>query len=316
MSTLNAFYHSPVLPWSIQEEEEERYRRILKRSFIVFLLLALVLPWLPVPKMDRAKVEQVPPRLAKLLLERQPPPPPPVKLPEPEAPKAEAPKPATPKAEKKPAPTPQKRIEAARAKAERSGLLAFKDDLADLRSHTLPTTIPQSRKLSTGAAASAVTAAPERSVIASRTTSGSGGINTAALSRDTGGGGLGGQAGGTRLSSPLGSGAGGGGGVKRGGSGMASRSVEEIKLVFDRNKGSIYLLYNRALRENPSLQGKVVLKLTIDPSGRVRDCQIVSSELKSPELERKLVARVKQFNFGAKQTDVMVVTYPIDFLPS
>jgi TonB family protein len=104
--------------------------------------------------------------------------------------------------------------------------------------------------------------------------------------------------------------------VKRGGSGMASRSVEEIKLVFDRNKGSIYLLYNRALRVNPSLQGKVVLKLTIDPSGRVRDCQIVSSELKSPDLERKLVARVKQFNFGAKQTDVMVVTYPIDFLPS
>jgi TonB family protein len=108
----------------------------------------------------------------------------------------------------------------------------------------------------------------------------------------------------------------GGGGVRRGASGIAGRSLEEIKLVFDRNKGAIYTIYNRMLRNDPALQGKVVLKLTIAPSGQVLDCKIVSSELRSPELERKLVARIKQFDFGAKKVDTMVVTYPIDFLPS
>lgn len=313
---MHAYYHSPVLPWSISEEEEERYRRILRRSFLIFLVLSLAMPFLPVPKIDRAREEQVPPRLAKLLLEKQPPAT--VKLPEPEAPKkeekAEAPK---PKAEKKPvAPTPQKRIEAARAKAERSGLLAFKDDLADLRSHTVPTHAPAPQKLSSGAGANTSQKPSDRSIITSKSASSSGGINTASLSRDTGGAGLGGKAGTTSLSSPLGDGTGAGAGVKRGGSRMGARSIEEIKLVFDRNKGSIYNLYNRALRENPSLQGKVVLKLTIDPAGRVRDCQIVSSELRSPDLERKLVARIRQFDFGAKQVDAMIVTYPIDFLPS
>jgi protein TonB len=56
--------------------------------------------------------------------------------------------------------------------------------------------------------------------------------------------------------------------------------------------------------------------LTISPSGQVLDCKIVSSELRNPELERKLAARIKQFDFGAKAVDTMVVTYPIDFLPS
>ena len=37
--------------------------------------------------------------------------------------------------------------------------------------------------------------------------------------------------------------------LKRSGSGKASRSIEEIKLVFERNKGAIYAIYNRALAD-------------------------------------------------------------------
>jgi TonB family protein len=104
--------------------------------------------------------------------------------------------------------------------------------------------------------------------------------------------------------------------LQRGGSGKASRSIEEIKLVFERNKGAIYAIYNRALREEPSLQGRVVLELKIAPSGQVTDLRIVSSELKAGELEGKLLARIRQFDFGAKDVDFMTVTWPVDFLPS
>ena len=113
-----------------------------------------------------------------------------------------------------------------------------------------------------------------------------------------------------------GGGGGAGGAVHKGGSGKASRSLEEIKIVFERNKGAIYAIYNRALREDPSLQGKVVLQLKIAPSGEVVDVNIVSSELKAPDLERKLLARIRQFDFGAKDVDTMTVTWPVDFLPS
>ena len=310
------YYHSPVLPWTLSEEEEQRFRRWLKRALLACVILSLIIAFLPVPPIDRAREDEVPPRLAKLLLERQPPPPPAVvKKPEPEVPKAQAPKKAEPKP-KTEQPKPTRSIEAARAKAERSGLLAFKDELADLRTNPVTANVTSAQPLTKGGAATGPARPVERSLITSNVSGGSGGINTAKLSRDTGGAGLGGRAT-TRMASPVGGGAGGGGGGGgRGGGGVAGRSIEEIRLVFDRNKGSIYALYNRALRSDPTLQGKVVLKLTIAPSGQVTDLQIVTSELKNTDLERKLLARIKQFDFGAKDVAVMVVTYPIDFLPS
>jgi TonB family protein len=170
-------------------------------------------------------------------------------------------------------------------------------------------------------------------MITSNATGGSGGINTAGISRDTGGGGLagrsttlvegvaGGQGGGGFGSAAAGGAAaagarGAGGSLQRGGSGKASRSIEEIKIVFERNKGSIYQIYQRALREEPTLQGKVILELKIAPSGQVTDLRVVSSELKNVELERRLLARIKQFDFGAKDVDAITVTWPVDFLPS
>ncbi len=65
-----------------------------------------------------------------------------------------------------------------------------------------------------------------------------------------------------------------------------------------------------------TLNGKVVLKLKIAPSDAVKGLRIVSSELKAEALESKLLARIRQFDFGAKDVDQMVVTWPVDFLPS
>ena len=94
------------------------------------------------------------------------------------------------------------------------------------------------------------------------------------------------------------------------------RSLEEIQLVMDRNKGGLYAIYNRALRRNPALQGKVVLKLTIAPSGAVTACEVVSSEMNDADLERKVIARVKLINFGAKDVPPITLNYPIFFAPS
>ncbi len=59
-----------------------------------------------------------------------------------------------------------------------------------------------------------------------------------------------------------------------------------------------------------------MLELKIAPSGAVTGLRIVSSELKDGELERKLLARIQQFDFGAKDVEQMVVSWPVDFLPS
>jgi len=352
---MSAVAQSPValLPWSGSAEDDARFRRILQRVLAVCAVIALVMPWLPVRKEERIAAEPLPPRLAKLLLDREVPPPTPLPKSERPAPKDGEAKPDkapdTPKAEpkapvveaRKPEPNkaPGERLENARKRASGVGLLAMKDELASLRAAPAAVQLNKDIKpgpgvgagIGPGVGAGLSPGVPTRALITSNATGGSGGINTAAYSRDTGGGGLAGRsttlvegvAGGGGGGGP-GSNAGGGGGtgagrggtLQRGASGKASRSIEEIKIVFERNKGAIYAIYNRALRDEPSLQGKVVLELKIAPSGQVTDLRIVSSELKAPDLERKLLARIKQFDFGAKDVDLMTVTWPVDFLPS
>ena len=166
-------------------------------------------------------------------------------------------------------------------------------------------------------AANSNTPFAERSLVTSRVGTASGGINTAALSRNTGGSGLGGRET-TVVENPVEGFAEAGGAAQRSGeSDKASRSREEIERVFDANKGRIFTLYNRALRENPALQGKVVLRLTIAADGRVTFCEIVSSELNDAELERGLVQRVLQFQFEARDDiEPITTTKPIDFFPA
>lgn len=358
MAALAVTFRPTVLAWAIVPEDDRRFRRILHTVLAIVALVCLFLLLMPAPKVDRAAPAALPPRLAKLMLEqREPPPPKPApkapevaKAPDPKAPGT--PEPVKPEPAKKAAAVPEARnpqpnrppgeVEGARRRAAGVGLLAMKDTLQEI--HSAPTAVQLNPAIKqgpgvgagvgVGVGAGTDAGLPSRSMITSNATGGSGGINTAAYSRNTGGGGLagrgttlvegvagggggGGAGGGGRGGVGAGSGKGGAGGtLQKGGSGKASRSIEDIRLVFERNKGSIYAIYNRALREDPTLQGKVVLKLTIAPSGEVTDVRIESSELKNTELERKLLARIKQFDFGARQVDTMVATYPVDFLPS
>lgn len=310
----DSFYHSPDLSWTIFEEDRRRFRKILQRVFLVCLLFALLIPFLPIPQIEREKAEALPPRLAKLVLERkQAKLPAPAKTPVLKSAK-KAPKLKKVKQKAKPKKIEPKKIETARQKAQRSGLLAFADELAELRDNDVLKEIQKNSSLIKSAERK--TARVERSLITAGASSGSGGINTSKLSRGIGGSALAGRAT-TQVSSPVDEVGTGQGDVSRSsGRRKASRSIEEIQLVFDRNKAAIYSIYNRALRKDPTLEGKVVLKLTISPDGRVVACELVSSELSAPGIERKLVARIRLFDFGAKEVETMVVTYPIDFLPS
>ncbi|NIO40726.1 MAG: hypothetical protein GTO41_11440, partial [Burkholderiales bacterium] len=135
-------------------------------------------------------------------------------------------------------------IEGARRKAERAGLLAFKDELTALRDDATLKQIKRRTPLTRGAATRVASA--ERAVVTAEAARGSGGISTAKLSRDTGGGALAGRRT-VSIDSPVAD-VRGGGRVQRGGGRKASRSIEEVQLVFDKNKAAIYSIYNRALR--------------------------------------------------------------------
>jgi protein TonB len=316
-TTTTTYYRVFELPWSLSTEQEQQYRQILLRTVGGVMILALLLSILPIPQADPDDVKEIPKRFAKLILERKapPPPPPPVVVKEePEKVVKDDPKPE--KVVKK-APEPEPvidKVEQARDNAKVAGLLPFANELADLRDNKTLDKLNQDKQLLGGVEGDAPRA--ERSLITSKAGRASGGINTAALSRNTGGSGLAGRSTTQVASNAADFGAGGGAARRTGSSNKASRSREEIEMVFDRNKGAIYSLYNRALRKDPSLEGKLVLRLTIAPTGAVTFCEVVSSELGDSELERKLVQRILLFRFDAKDVEAITTTKPIDFFPA
>jgi protein TonB len=187
---------------------------------------------------------------------------------------------------------------------------AFEDAFADLR-EDVNIQDPQMKN-------PVVDARSERNLITSQAGRASGGINTSNLSRGFGGGA---GAIGTHTTTQVQHGAGldpnAGGRVQRSGnSGKSSRAREEVEIVFDRNKGALYALYGRALRDAPELQGKLVLEFTIAPTGEITMCRVVSSELNDPELEKKIVARVRLIRFKAADVEPLTVSKPIDFFPA
>jgi TonB family protein len=301
-------YRTYELAWEGDPASSQRFRKILRVGLILLVVLGILFPLLPRPKHDAAE-EAVPPRLARVMIEQQVKPPPP---------------PPPPVVEEKPKIIPEKRVTAIKPPVDRTQqarqraqatMEQFKDELADLREQLDLTPLSQTKNL-TGAVGADSHA--ERSLITSKVGVGSGGITSANTSRGfgTGAGSLTGHETGAVTSNIARSGLDARGPTRTGSSGKAARSREEIELVFDRNKGAIYALYSRALRDQPELQGKMVLEFTVAPSGEVTMCRVVSSEINDTELERKIVARVKLFRFESKDVETVTTTKPIDFFPA
>lgn len=294
-------YQPMIMPWTDQLEDQKRRRKITTLILLLSFLFGYITYVWVLPEPELNKEVEVPERLTKFIKKQKPKPIPKKKVKEVEELKKEE--------KKKPTEAEKKEI---RKKVQSTGVLAFKNNFADLLDDAPETNLGAQANLSNRASSAKV----QRSIITANSSASSGGINSASLSRDVGNSDKKisavafsrvDSAIGTAIADdrPLSSGPG------------PSRTDEEIQIVFDRYKAALYRIYNRQLRVDPGLQGKIVLRMTIEPDGSVSLCKVESTDMDSKELSEKIVARVKQFNFGAKP-DVPKVTilYPIDFLPA
>jgi outer membrane biosynthesis protein TonB len=317
MAEHQAYNHQArSLPWRAETGENRRFGLILGLVLALFLPPALLIPVLDLPEIERSEAEKIPPQLARLidrpekLPEASVPVPKPEPEPEPEPVVAEIPaKKTEPKATQpkiRPQPAKPQSVTQAREKAARSGLLAMKDKLASLRK---PDRAP-SRQLRANTGIGQVPVATTNSD-ASIALQGSGGVEDVGTpdaqvavaehqvkhvdavpepAKITAR---------TKPAAPS----------------PSERAMSNIRQVFDAQKSVLYSLYQRELRQDPSLEGTVLLELVIEPDGSVSACNVVSSELENPLLEQRIAMRVRLFNFGAGNVETRKVRFPVDFLP-
>lgn len=293
-------------------ESDRRFRRLLTAIAVPFLLLALLSTVYKVDSQLRGggsydapvAVELLPAQVAPLAEQVEEPAPS-------EEDSKEEPAEAAPKTAEKPAekPVPQAvpvpdPVENAREVAKKSGVLAFSQALSEMRNKGDASGNDQPLLSSRGAASTAsggASSGDDESALAAAAagSSGIGGAGTAGVTRSQSGTGLGKRRT-TNIESPVGYGR---DASKAGLSGDArakGRSLEEIQLQFDRAAGAFNAMYMRALRQDASLAGKVWITLTIAPDGSVTDAVIDESQLNEPDLEAKILARVKLMKFAAK----------------
>ena len=321
-------YRPMAMPWSHQGEDERRFRKILITLMTLSLGLAAIAPFIKLPPLDKTRTEPIPDRIVEMIKKKQATPPEPKPVEKKDGKKEEKPseekeqKPAEKKSEKKEEAAPPQEAPAAavpdsqiaRARAETKGVLAFKNNFADLLQDSAPARQDADVRISNSGRQAAAGEPAQRALITAQ--AGSGGISTAGLSRQV--------AGNTaqaitasgskfaRVESTIGS------GVDRPlskGTGPA-RTDEEIQIVFDKYKTALDRIYQRELRNDPSLSGRIELMITIEPDGHVSACSVKSSDLASATLKDDVVERVKKFNFGAKDgVPSIKIVFPVDFHP-
>lgn len=318
-----------VLPWSSSEAENKRFKLITLVILLLTVLFAILVKMQELPKQAREEKEKIPPQLTRLIKTVKVEPPKPIVPPKP-IPLVELPKPepvklppvvkeTKPKEVKKnteavkvKTPTQQALTEQAKTKAKQSGLLALQDQLASMRDTPVINNLAKTQSIK----GAGTTDNTQRQFVGKKVAASSGGLDTSTLSRDIGAKGELAERKNAEYIAPN--------------EGLASlaaqelteeinqvgnRTTESIRQVLDSNKGGIYAVYRRALRNDASLQGKLTVNIQIEPDGSVSDIKIVFSELDSPTLEADLVSRIKLINFGQQNVSQTLLDYSFNFLP-
>ncbi len=333
-------YREMVMPWTRETESERRFRRYVSVALLLCLFLSTTIALMKLPVLKTPPLVVVPERLVSLV-KKVPPKPAKERKKETKQVREES-----EQAKKAPKPRPDQRepdnqpelaaggggAPDAREKAETAGVLKFKEAFKDLMRETPVAKLGTEARLSNESLRVKGQAVAQRSLVAMQAAGGSsGGIGGAGISRNVGYG-KGGGFGGGGIGRGGGAGSGPGIGFTRVTSTIANleesarptsdgvaagRTDEEIQIVFDRYKASLYRIYNVELRKDPTLRGKILMRISIEASGTVSMCRLESTDLASPDLVARILERIKRFNFGSKEgVQKVTILYPIDFLPA
>ena len=310
-----------VMPWDRSGREDRHFRVSLVLTVVAAVVLSVLVGMIAIPAAERPKQIKLPERVARLVREeRQPPPPPPAPVEEPvaeeEAPEPEPDAKQTPDEISEPRDEPQVAVlseQEVKEKVRTRGILAFRDSIASRAA--LSATAQLGSQARVRAIDEDAINRPQRSMVGTGAPGLDSGINLGDISRDVSEGATVAGIEVTRVASSIET----EGTIARPqvSAALAGRTDEDLQIVFDRYKATLYRLYNRELRRDPRLRGQMVIKLTIEPDGSVSSCVVQSSTLQAPQLEAQVVERVRAFDFGSIEgIDAMTIIYPIDFMPA
>ncbi len=94
-----------------------------------------------------------------------------------------------------------------------------------------------------------------------------------------------------------------------------SRDQQDIVKRIRRRLGGIKHCYEKRLKRNPQLKGKVVIRFVIHPGGKVISVEVVENTTGDPEVASCIAARIRAIRFPPTDGGETAVTYPFILAP-
>ena len=91
------------------------------------------------------------------------------------------------------------------------------------------------------------------------------------------------------------------------------RSAADVMKVVEHRTPALRNIYNKYREKNPGFEGRVVLKFTIGPDGKVVSMSIKSSTSNNAKFDEEIKKKVSEWNFGAAGAGNTTVTIPFVF---
>ena len=73
-------------------------------------------------------------------------------------------------------------------------------------------------------------------------------------------------------------------------------------------------VYNDAIRRNPALRGKLLVRFRIDPSGKVQRAESVEGDFRDPAFVNSVLEKIRHWNFEPTGGHTVDVLYPFIFI--
>ncbi len=94
---------------------------------------------------------------------------------------------------------------------------------------------------------------------------------------------------------------------------LGQRTEQSIWNVVSARQGRIKYLYEKYLKRNPNLRGKVTIEFTIAANGFVIEARIIESTINNPDLEGELLALVRRLKFDSIASGNVTTVFPFVF---
>lgn len=96
------------------------------------------------------------------------------------------------------------------------------------------------------------------------------------------------------------------------GSAMGTGKIDKnaVAKVFRRRQGAIRTCYERALKVNPNVEGKITVQFTIGPAGRITSIDVTSNTTSDGSIGKCIVDKVKGWRFDPPENGSVTFSYP------